>query len=313
MPLIYCSYFLLQQSPENPPIPAISQYFVYLHSKNSVYILHIMIKFNSSKKNVIYFLYIYLFLSICPSFGTASMADTGARTGTKPTEENISKGKSNKEDKTSKENSNESMTPFSQDIKNNPYLWFCLSLGSIANFCILYLFYAIIVKYEYKSAMDAQTNNKTWNNEDAWDNVKFGGQLILVILMLYTVISMLLASWESLWVNEGEKEEERVVPSFKVRFWRSFRFMLPLILINPIMNALKELLTYIYPKEEYMPLLVVAFSPCIISLTAYVSIEAYDALSKKAIHEKDDLSANRKNESMTLLEKIWIDLLEGEE
>ena len=247
----------------------------------------------------------YIFL--LSLFGTSCMANAASNIGAEPLTQGIGRNEVLPKEQASfsKEEHYHPLTSLSQDIKNHPVLWVVLSFLSVVPSLQVSPFYLIgetsVLKYlnwssimgidPLKTSVLFEINEENNVVSEFWS--EFRGAFFNYLcadFLLYAIVSILLASWATLWGNKAKKGERTVRPSFKVRFLRSFLFIFSL-------EALRFLFVWIYGIRQYfgsfdegsattLDTVLFGFFPTIGAIIIYAGLRVYDYWSKKALHEK---------------------------
>ena len=177
---------------------------------------------------------------------------------------------------------------FWQDINNHPFVW----MFSAILFDILFVFLKLVdIDFSFLFFFANEGNLRKIEKEVLNS---------IIALAAFGVLSLLPACWANRWGNEGKKGEGFVIPSFKIRLWRSFRVaLIPFVVSNvlriPYIFELKTISKYMYLKLKYDSLeefLLVVLYPTIIYLIASCVIFAYNYWRQGKNKEKKDLVSN---------------------
>jgi len=159
-----------------------------------------------------------------------------------------------------------------QDIRNHPFLF---AAAAIADEAII-IFLLIIIGFFHDWDIDVLTLLDVFC-------------LFVIGVIFLGGFSLLAASRSSRWRSESKKEEEFIIPSFSVRLWHSFRFMLLPFLVS--MTIKVSLLSsdnspaWAEPvfdflcgwfDEDTAGFVGCCGTPLILSLLGYLGIVAYD-------------------------------------
>ena len=234
----------------------------------------------------------YLFL--ISLIGTARMAATEAPLATDPPKESISKHENEVLKKQGEPSSGERVdvpvTSFFEDVKNHPVLW-----------GISYLLHSVIfsIANDYfvarKNAVFFGETDRSifWTVFNGVEDVTKSFLSLPAVFLLFFVsfplsvlLSLALASWKSRWRVQDEKGEQAGTPSFNVRFWRSFRFMLSVCLLYPE----EFIINYYGLLHGFLIIYVVGF--------AHDFRKQLEQAVKKAIHEKENQVFDQKSNSL---------------
>ena len=176
-----------------------------------------------------------------------------------------------------------------EDITKHPVLWVGFSLCSIASFFLVHLLAASLLGNDYKGLYSIFAQKLVKNRL-----ILIGVNLLLTV-GIYTVTSIVLASWGSRWVDKEKKGTKFVIPSFKVRFWHCFRFMCPLGVIMHINGIIQEIRSYNKIEISEIILFVAFVSPYLISISTYVCIISYDYWRKGEKKYKRERKKRKRN------------------
>ena len=224
----------------------------------------------------------YLFLTSL--LGTFSMAGSASSIDNEQPKDTTIEVVENVQVPPSKEMSSV-QTPLSwwQDIKNHPFVW--AAAVCVAEFCLVLIAIAIIIQ-------------DIFDSPNFWGGLFYAFSTFVGSSVIFGVLSLLSTSWKSRWRSESKKEEGFVIPSFSVRFWRSFRFMLIPSVVSMVLKIpfffgfikkIKPLAKVLYGKDlEFYRF---AGLPLILCLLGYVGIFAYGYFRQGKNKEKKDLAA----------------------